>query len=70
VSFLQVEFQVEETKRNNTRTAVNVKLVARSKDGRQQGFIAAIKENYGFIESADHQKEVFFHFRYVFISLF
>lgn len=57
-----VEFQVEEMKRNNTRTAVNVKLVARSKDGRQQGFIAAIKEHYGFIESADHQKEVFFHF--------
>lgn len=28
----------------------------------QQGFIATLKDKFGFIELADHQKEVFFHF--------
>ncbi|CAK1588551.1 unnamed protein product [Parnassius mnemosyne] len=27
-----------------------------------QGFIAALKDGFGFIETADHTKEVFFHF--------
>lgn len=27
-----------------------------------RGFIAAVKDSYGFIESEDHQNEVFFHF--------
>ncbi|XP_072930676.1 RNA-binding protein Unr isoform X2 [Epargyreus clarus] len=27
-----------------------------------QGFIAALKDGFGFIETADHNKEVFFHF--------
>lgn len=30
-----------------------------------KGFIAALKDGFGFIETADHTKEVFFHFRYV-----
>lgn len=30
-----------------------------------QGFIAALKDGFGFIETSDHNKEVFFHFRYV-----
>lgn len=28
-----------------------------------QGFIAALKDGFGFIETKDHDKEVFFHFR-------
>lgn len=28
-----------------------------------QGFIAALKDGFGFIETSDHSKEVFFHFR-------
>lgn len=27
------------------------------------GFIAALKDGFGFIETSDHNKEVFFHFR-------
>lgn len=27
------------------------------------GYIAALKDGFGFIETADHSKEVFFHFR-------
>lgn len=32
---------------------------------RSRGFIVALKESFGFIESEDHQFEIFFHFRYV-----
>ena len=30
----------------------------------QKGFIATLKDSYGFIETALHDKEVFFHFRF------
>ncbi len=44
----------------------SVLAAARSVSGaRQQGFIATLKENFGFIETAEHDKEVFFHFRCV-----
>ena len=33
---------------------------------RSKGFIVALKESFGFIESEDHQFEIFFHFRYAF----
>lgn len=29
-----------------------------------QGFVAALKDGFGFIETIDHDREVFFHFRY------
>jgi cold shock CspA family protein len=58
----KVEFQIEESRRNNTKTAVNVKLVTRNSSNKQQGFIATLKDSFGFIESAEHNKEVFFHF--------
>lgn len=28
-----------------------------------QGFVAALKDGFGFIETIDHDREVFFHFR-------
>jgi len=58
----KVEFQIEESKRNNTKTAVNVRVVAKNQLNRQKGFIATLKESFGFIETEDHNKEVFFHF--------
>ena len=60
---LQVEFQICESRKNNTKTAVNVKLLVRSSVSKNQGFIATLKDNFGFIETAEHDKEVFFHFR-------
>ena len=38
---------------------------ATSTDGEAplRGFIATLKESFGFIETAQHDKEVFFHFR-------
>ena len=66
---LQIEFQICESKKNNTKTAVNVQLAGQPGSrlftgGKQNGFIATLKENFGFIETAEHDKEVFFHFRY------
>ena len=37
---------------------------------RNRGFIAALKESYGFIESEDLQNEVFFHYRLVHLVAF
>lgn len=34
-----------------------------------QGFVAALKDGFGFIETIQHDKEVFFHFRYVYIYI-
>jgi len=58
----KVEFQIEESRRNNTKTAVNVKMLSRNTTSKQQGFIATLKDSFGFIETAEHNKEVFFHF--------
>lgn len=59
----KVEFQICESKRNNTKTAVYVQLLERAPSGpKMQGFIATLKENFGFIETAEHDREVFFHF--------
>lgn len=30
-----------------------------------KGFVATLKENFGFLETSEHDKEVFFHYRYV-----
>lgn len=49
--------------------AVNVRLVLRNLTGRCQGFIATLKDNFGFIENVDHDKEVFFHFRLVIVGV-
>lgn len=58
----KVDFQVGELKSTGKKQAVKVRVVLRNISGRALGFIATIKENYGFIETADHEKEVFFHF--------
>lgn len=66
----KIDFNIGEQRRPGgpVRMAVNVRLVLRNLTGRCQGFIATLKDNYGFIENVDHDKEVFFHFRFVFIT--
>lgn len=34
-----------------------------------QGFIAALKDGFGFIETVNHEKEIFFHFRCGIVAL-
>lgn len=58
----KVEFQICESRRNNTKTAVNVKVLSRAPVIKQQGFIATLKDSFGFIETAEHDREIFFHF--------
>lgn len=59
-----VEFQICESRKNNTKTAVSVSVAgSRQVLGNQQhGFVATLKENFGFIETAEHDREIFFHF--------
>ena len=62
VALLQVEFQISECQKNKTKVAVNVKVVG-ARGGREQGFVVTIKEGFGFIETTDHEREIYFHFR-------
>ena len=61
----KVDFNIGEQRRPGgpVRMAVNVRLVLRNLTGRCQGYVATLKDAYGFIENIDHDKEVFFHFR-------
>jgi len=64
-----VEFQICESRKNNTKTAVGVSVAgSRQPQGnRQHGFVATLKDNFGFIETAEHDREIFFHFRCIFL---
>ena len=58
----KVEFQISECHKNNTKVAVNVKVLF-MRGGKERGFVVTIKEMFGFIETADHEREIYFHFR-------
>ncbi|XP_070535883.1 cold shock domain-containing protein E1-like [Ptychodera flava] len=58
----KVEFHIAEIKRNNVQMAIDIQVLDRKIDTRKQGFIATLKENFGFIETAEHDREVFFHY--------
>ncbi|XP_059055369.1 cold shock domain-containing protein E1 isoform X2 [Achroia grisella] len=64
---------VYQVKRTKAFTAMSIVVQLYSSNGNSgnnvgtsrpllQGFIAALKDGFGFIETADHTKEVFFHF--------
>lgn len=57
---------INTSKVNNQKIANDVKVVSRQvKNGLRyahRGFIAALKDSFGFIETEDHKSEVFFHF--------
>jgi exoribonuclease R len=77
VIILQVEFNICQVKRNKELLAVDVQVVSKNQSQNQtknglgrsnslplcQGFIAALKDGFGFIETIAHDREVFFHFR-------
>ncbi|XP_013777445.1 cold shock domain-containing protein E1-like [Limulus polyphemus] len=62
----KVEFIISTSKVNNQKIASDIKVVGQQvKNGirySQRGFIAALKDSFGFIETEDHENEVFFHF--------
>lgn len=74
---LQITFNINQVKRNKELIAVDIKVL---QSGSQmngiskpinrsmqtyQGFVAALKDGFGFIETVEHDREVFFHFRYL-----
>lgn len=68
----KVEFNISLVKRNKEMVAVDIQVTGRNPSkngiGRSnslplcQGFIAALKDGFGFIETIAHDREVFFHF--------
>lgn len=57
-----VEFNLSQSQRTGFRKAVNVTVVKRNSEVRHKGFVATLKENFGFLETSEHDKEVFFHY--------
>ena len=59
----KVEFVV--CPRDDKLSAVHVKVMTKIRNGfrySHRGFIAALKDTFGFIETEEHDKEVFFHY--------
>lgn len=56
----KVTFDIYQVKRNKQLVALTVQI--QHHRGIMQGFIAALKDGFGFIENSDHNKEVFFHY--------
>lgn len=70
-SLPQVEFCVCEVKRTGLQTAVSVRMLGRNYSSKRLlGYVAALKDNFGFIETANHDKEIFFHYRWMTVLLF
>ncbi|KAF7273268.1 cold shock domain-containing Unr isoform X2 [Rhynchophorus ferrugineus] len=70
----KVKFDMNQVKRTKEYIAVNIQVTQaatqsngikhslRNNGQIYQGFIAALKDGFGFIETMEHDKEVFFHF--------
>uniref|UniRef100_A0A8C5RPM9 Cold shock domain containing E1 n=1 Tax=Laticauda laticaudata TaxID=8630 RepID=A0A8C5RPM9_LATLA len=59
----KVEFTVCEVKRTGLQIATSVRLLGRNYSSKRLlGYVATLKDNFGFIETANHDKEIFFHY--------
>ncbi|XP_046896412.1 cold shock domain-containing protein E1 isoform X11 [Hypomesus transpacificus] len=59
----KVEFSINEVKRTGQQSAVSIKILNRSANTKRLlGFVATLKDNFGFIETANHDQEIFFHY--------
>ncbi|XP_012671126.1 cold shock domain-containing protein E1 isoform X11 [Clupea harengus] len=59
----KVEFSISEVKRTGLQSAVSIKILNRSVNSKRLlGFVATLKDNFGFIETANHDQEIFFHY--------
>ncbi|KAG1670794.1 Cold shock domain-containing protein E1 [Nymphon striatum] len=63
----KVEFNLNDND-NGLSRAINIKVLSKIQaNGKNsqicfQGFIAALRENFGFIETSEHTREIFFHY--------
>lgn len=58
----KVEFVLVTKKANQQRYARDISLLERKELKMLNGFVCALKDSYGFIESDDHENELFFHY--------
>ncbi|XP_028264708.1 cold shock domain-containing protein E1 isoform X10 [Parambassis ranga] len=60
----KVEFSISEVKRTGMQSAVSIRVLNRNASNakRLHGFVATLKDNFGFIETANHDQEIFFHY--------
>ncbi|XP_060931323.1 cold shock domain-containing protein E1 isoform X5 [Limanda limanda] len=60
----KVEFSINEVKRTGLQSAVSIRVLNRTSSNakRLHGFVATLKDNFGFIETANHDQEIFFHY--------
>ncbi|XP_058500153.1 cold shock domain-containing protein E1 isoform X6 [Solea solea] len=60
----KVEFSISEVKRTGLQSAVSIRVLNRNASNakRLHGFVATLKDNFGFIETANHDQEIFFHY--------
>lgn len=60
----KVEFSISEVKRTGLQSAVSIRVLNRNTSNakRLHGFVATLKDNFGFIETANHDQEIFFHY--------
>ncbi|KAG8589594.1 hypothetical protein GDO81_006451 [Engystomops pustulosus] len=59
----KVEFSICEAKRTGQQSAINFKVLGRNSNSKRfHGFVATLKDNFGFIETSNHDKEIFFHY--------
>ncbi|XP_078500505.1 cold shock domain-containing protein E1 isoform X8 [Lissotriton helveticus] len=59
----KVEFSICEVKRTGMQSAVSLKVMGRNSNAKRYlGYVATLKDNFGFIETANHDKEIFFHY--------
>jgi len=59
----KVEFSINEVKRTGQQSAVSIKILNRTVNTKRLlGFVATLKDNFGFIETANHDQEIFFHY--------
>ncbi|KAG8450858.1 hypothetical protein GDO86_003212 [Hymenochirus boettgeri] len=59
----KVEFSICEAKRTGQQSAASMKILGRNSNGKRfYGYVATLKDNFGFIETANHDKEIFFHY--------
>ncbi|XP_078026388.1 cold shock domain-containing protein E1 isoform X8 [Epinephelus lanceolatus] len=60
----KVEFSINEVKRTGQQSAVSIRVLNRNASNAKRllGFVATLKDNFGFIETANHDQEIFFHY--------
>lgn len=53
-----MEFQICESRKNNTKNAINVRVVSGVPPsvGKEYGYVAAVKDRCGLIELVDHER--------------